>query len=267
MATGDDALAAGMQIMTGNEPANTLGDEVNLTRDYIAQRTSEVTPIRKGGTGATTAAAARSALGVPGKSLDWPKAIAQIETSPAHQLGMYYSEAAGRVAIRVDATDFAVPKVDEVTAANNNAANALGTAQGAANTANQAKDGQMTTSVYNRSLGGSYHVCYANSDGLLGWVSSSRRNKENIEAATIDTDAILALQVVTFTYKKHIDPSGTVQHGLIAEDLHDAGLTWLVDYGDGDQPEGVRYDLLALALLPVMQSFDARLTALETDRG
>lgn len=64
MATGDDALAAGMQIMTGTEPANTIDTEMNLTRDFIAQRTNSVTPVAKGGTGATTAAAARSALGI-----------------------------------------------------------------------------------------------------------------------------------------------------------------------------------------------------------
>lgn len=64
MATGDDALAAGMQILTGNEPANTLDTEMNLTRDYIAQRTSTVTPVNKGGTGATTAAQARGNLGI-----------------------------------------------------------------------------------------------------------------------------------------------------------------------------------------------------------
>lgn len=64
MAVGDDALNAGMQIMTGTELANTLDTEVNLTRDYIAQRTSAVTPIAKGGTGATSASAARTALGL-----------------------------------------------------------------------------------------------------------------------------------------------------------------------------------------------------------
>lgn len=37
MATGDAALAAGMDLVDGNSPANTLGTEDNKSRDYIAQ--------------------------------------------------------------------------------------------------------------------------------------------------------------------------------------------------------------------------------------
>lgn len=65
MATGDDALAAGMDVVAGSVAANTIDTEITKTRDYIAQRTSAVTSVLKGGTGATTAAGARTALGVP----------------------------------------------------------------------------------------------------------------------------------------------------------------------------------------------------------
>lgn len=65
MADGDDALAAGMPIL---DPETDLvkdgANEINITRDLIAQRTATVTPIDKGGTAATTAAGARSALGI-----------------------------------------------------------------------------------------------------------------------------------------------------------------------------------------------------------
>ena len=63
MANGDDAAAAGMDVLDGNEDRREGYDEINKTRDYIAQRTSTVTPIAKGGTGETNAAAALSALG------------------------------------------------------------------------------------------------------------------------------------------------------------------------------------------------------------
>lgn len=65
MANGDDALEAGMDILSGEEDRRAGYDEINKTRDYLAQRTSAVTPISKGGTGATTAANARTALGIP----------------------------------------------------------------------------------------------------------------------------------------------------------------------------------------------------------
>lgn len=65
MATGDTAFAAGMDIIDSTQTeANTLGEEINKTRDYLATRSPNVTPIAKGGTGSTTAAAARAALGV-----------------------------------------------------------------------------------------------------------------------------------------------------------------------------------------------------------
>lgn len=37
MATGDDAVAAGMALVVGTSMANTLDTEDNLTRDYVAR--------------------------------------------------------------------------------------------------------------------------------------------------------------------------------------------------------------------------------------
>lgn len=65
MATGDDALAAGMDLVQGTDDRRNGWIEENKTRDYIAQRTNAVTPVSKGGTGATNAPAARNALGIP----------------------------------------------------------------------------------------------------------------------------------------------------------------------------------------------------------
>lgn len=38
MAAGDDALAAGFPIVTGNELANTIDTELNITRDLLARK-------------------------------------------------------------------------------------------------------------------------------------------------------------------------------------------------------------------------------------
>lgn len=63
MANGDAAASAGMAVMIGTEDRRLGYDEINLTRDYIAQRTYDVLPVTKGGIGASTPAGGRAALG------------------------------------------------------------------------------------------------------------------------------------------------------------------------------------------------------------
>jgi hypothetical protein len=60
---------------------------------------------------------------------------------------------------------------------------------------------------------------FVNSDGKLGTIMSSRRFKEDIKPMDKASEAILALQPVTFRYKKDFDPTGTTQFGLVAEDV------------------------------------------------
>lgn len=80
MATGDAALAAGLDLVSGTAAANTIDTELNKTRDYIGTDRTATRPVNRGGTGATTAAAARTNLGVAATShthtrsqiTDWP---------------------------------------------------------------------------------------------------------------------------------------------------------------------------------------------------
>lgn len=70
MAVGDEAQAAGYPLVpnSGEEGKVKYGSrEINRTRDFVAQLKAlilNVWPIAKGGTGATTAAAARTNLGL-----------------------------------------------------------------------------------------------------------------------------------------------------------------------------------------------------------
>jgi hypothetical protein len=70
MAVGDDAVAAGYTILNGSVDLVKDGDtEINRTRDWIAlvkNMIQAVQSVATGGTGATTAAGARTNLGICG---------------------------------------------------------------------------------------------------------------------------------------------------------------------------------------------------------
>ena len=58
-----------------------------------------------------------------------------------------------------------------------------------------------------------------NASGQLGVAASSERFKDEIKRMDKASDAVLALQPVTFRYKKNIDPDGVRQFGLVAEEV------------------------------------------------
>ena len=56
-------------------------------------------------------------------------------------------------------------------------------------------------------------------NGQLGTVTSSERFKDGIKPMDKASEAILALQPVTFRYKHELDPKGIPQFGLVAEQV------------------------------------------------
>src|SRR5262249_9176690 len=56
-------------------------------------------------------------------------------------------------------------------------------------------------------------------DGHLGTSTSSARFKEAIRPMDKASEAILALEPVTFRYKHELDPAGIPQFGLVAEEV------------------------------------------------
>ncbi len=87
-----------------------------------------------------------------------------------------------------------------------------------------------------------------NSNGRLGTMTSSLRFKENIKPMDKDSEALFALRPVTFRYKKEIDPVGTSQLGLVAEDVEKVNPDLIVRDKEG-KPYSVRYDQVNAMLL------------------
>jgi hypothetical protein len=89
---------------------------------------------------------------------------------------------------------------------------------------------------------------FIDSSNKLGTITSSKRFKEDIRPMGEASEVILALKPVTFRYKKEIDPAGTEQVGLVAEDVEKANPDLIVRDKDG-KPHSVRYDQVNAMLL------------------
>ncbi len=89
---------------------------------------------------------------------------------------------------------------------------------------------------------------FVNSNGRLGTAQSSRRFKEEIKPMERASEALFALKPVTFRYKKEIDPAGTSQFGLVAEEVEKVNRDLVVRDKDG-KPYTVRYDAVNAMLL------------------
>ena len=95
-------------------------------------------------------------------------------------------------------------------------------------------------SIYGQTSIGGTQV-FINSSHKLGTMTSSRRFKEHLKPMGKASEAIFALKPVAFRYKKEIDPAGTSQFGLVAEDVKQINPDLIVRDKEG-KPYSVRYD-------------------------
>jgi hypothetical protein len=84
--------------------------------------------------------------------------------------------------------------------------------------------------------------------GQLGVRVSSARFKEKIAAMNNASEALFALQPVTFRYKHELDPEGIPQFGLVAEQVEGVAPE-LVTRDDQGKPYTVRYEEVNAMLL------------------
>lgn len=123
-----------------------------------------------------------------------------------------------------------------------------------------AKDARFSSGVYDRGLGSNTRAAYIREDGILGFRTSSRRFKTDIETFTPDADALRQIRAVVY---RRLDEGEGIEHGVIAEELHDLGHHWLVIYDDDGAPLSVAYELIGLAALTLAQQQADRLDELE----
>jgi hypothetical protein len=87
-----------------------------------------------------------------------------------------------------------------------------------------------------------------NAAGQLGTAPSSERFKDDIKPMRKESEAIFALKPVTFRYKREIDPHGTLQFGLVAEEVEKVNCDLVMRDSHGELYT-VRYEAVNAMLL------------------
>lgn len=122
------------------------------------------------------------------------------------------------------------------------------------------------TGAYDQVVSG--RTLIVNSNQTIGTTSSSRRYKENIVPYSDPDNKILTVGAAKFDYKRSVleedcPEDGVLdQFGMIAEELHDAGLTHLVFYNKEGQPEAIAYEKISVELLEVVKKQQATINNL-----
>jgi hypothetical protein len=108
----------------------------------------------------------------------------------------------------------------------------------------------INTTVQSFSAGVNDYVTVRLSDGRLGHtqVVSSQRYKEDIKPLAASSQALYALNPVSFRFKKEFDPARALGFGLIAEEVEKVDPALVYRNGKG-QVESVRYDAVNAMLL------------------
>jgi|GEM_PF-1117127 len=231
MANGDAALAAGMAIVAGTADRRMGYDEINKTRDYIAQRTSTVTPVAKGGTGATTAAAARANLDVNSKAEDFAALQTRVINLSAGSNAIQLQWIGGRVRMVIDASNVG----DIATLADTN--DKIGTAGGTINGSLFLPNASPAVS--------NYAVAYINGDGRVSRGASSERYKKFI--SEIDPASLGDIFPALHRFQMR-QGDGSWKYGWIAERLAENEDTEpFVVYNEQGAEESIDFIALLIA--------------------
>ena len=118
---------------------------------------------------------------------------------------------------------------------------------------------------------------FINSDGSLSRSTSSLKYKKDVADAVHGLTDLLKLRSVTYKGKSEMDTTQTFG-GLIAEEVHESGLTEFVQYANDGSPDALNYgNMVSLCIKSIqemkaiidtqastIQSLTTRITALET---
>lgn len=224
MANGDAAIAVGMDTVAGTADLRQGYDEINKTRDYLANHQTS---------GTHPASAINSGV------LD----AARIPNLPGSKITSEVSLPGTSIFVNATVTGTAI--ANNATLGNTTSTDC--TVSGPL---------RNPAAVAYNITGTRRALWIEDATGRLGYTSSTRAVKQDIEPAVMSAESLMKLQIVTYRYIAAVSEHGdaaAVEIGLIAEDVAKLGFDWLVIRGPKGKPEGIHYDLLALAALAAAQ--------------
>jgi len=115
--------------------------------------------------------------------------------------------------------------------------------------------------VYNASGGGGSTVV-VDSGGNIYRSTSSLKYKRDVQDSTHGLDKVLQLRSVTYKSKKESE-GDKVFGGLIAEEVHNAGLTEFVLYTDAGEPDALQYAQMVSLAFKAIQELKAEVDSLK----
>jgi hypothetical protein len=119
--------------------------------------------------------------------------------------------------------------------------------------------GLSTNSPYNQTTGTAANAVLS-SDGFVYRSTSSLKYKKDVESATHGLAEVLQLRAVTYKGKSEQD-GDTVFGGLIAEEVHAAGLTEFVQYAKDGSPDALAYGNMISLCVKAIQELNAKFEA------
>jgi hypothetical protein len=121
--------------------------------------------------------------------------------------------------------------------------------------------GNGANSPYNLTTGSGANV-FVESGGLLYRSTSSIKYKKNVLDYSKGLTEIMQMRAVTYEGKSKSD-EGKIFAGLIAEEVHDLGLTEFVQYATDGTPDALAYSNMVSLLIKGIQELKAELDTLK----
>ena len=121
--------------------------------------------------------------------------------------------------------------------------------------------GTRATSPYNNTTGSGANL-FVDVSGILYRSTSSIKYKKNVLDYSKGLSEIMQMRAVTYEGKSKSD-EGKIFAGLIAEEIHDLGLTEFVQYAKDGTPDALAYSNMVSLLVKGIQELKAELNTLK----